>query len=97
MLRDLYSFIIHVLAMVDLRFRRCGLEPGDRARRCEFRCRRETRLWRSVPRPSKACSSDCDTEELLGGGSPRRFRSVQARAEEKLRMLESGKDVDLER
>jgi proteic killer suppression protein len=35
-----------------------------------------------------------DTEELFGGGSPRKFRSFQAQAERKLQMLDSAKDLN---
>jgi proteic killer suppression protein len=35
-----------------------------------------------------------DTEELFGGGSPRRFRSSQAQAERKLQMLDSAKNLN---
>jgi proteic killer suppression protein len=35
-----------------------------------------------------------DTEELFGGGSPRRFRSLQAQAERKLQMLDSAKELN---
>ncbi len=34
-----------------------------------------------------------DTEELFAGGSPRKFRSFQAQAERKLRVLDSAKDL----
>jgi proteic killer suppression protein len=34
------------------------------------------------------------TEELFGGGSPRKFRSFQAQAEQKLHMLDSAKDLN---
>jgi proteic killer suppression protein len=35
-----------------------------------------------------------DTEELFGGGCPRKFRSFQAQAERKLQMLESANDLN---
>jgi len=35
-----------------------------------------------------------DTEELCAGGSPRKFRTFQARAERKLQMLDSAKDLN---
>ena len=35
-----------------------------------------------------------DTEELFGGGSPRRFRSFQAHPERKLQILDSANDLN---
>ncbi len=35
-----------------------------------------------------------DTEELFGGGSPRRFRSFQAQGERKLQMLDSAEGLN---
>ena len=35
-----------------------------------------------------------DTEDLFGGGAPRKFGSFQAQAERKLQMLDSAKDLN---
>jgi toxin HigB-1 len=35
-----------------------------------------------------------DTQELFGGGSPRKFRSFQTQTERKLQMLDSAKDLN---
>jgi len=35
-----------------------------------------------------------DSEDLFGGGSPRKFRAFQAQAERKLQMLYSAKDLN---